>query len=124
MNKLLYCGLICAAIVTVPRVEGAGRVSVRVSPAVALAPAKLVVRTTVEPNDDNRRLIVTLESSNYVRSSEIPLEGRDGQKLSVLELRQVPTGLYEVRARLFGTRGPVADSVQLVKVEPSPGHAN
>jgi len=124
MKKILLAGLVCATIATVPRAEGGGRLSVRVTPAVAMAPARLIVRTMVEPNDDNRLLAISLESATYVRSSEVQLAGREAQKLNVFELRDVPTGLYEVRATLFGTRGTLADTVQVVKVEPSPGHSN
>ncbi|HEV8318670.1 MAG TPA: hypothetical protein VGQ10_14745 [Vicinamibacterales bacterium] len=50
-----------------------------------------------------------------------PLDGRNSQRTSVFELRNVPTGLYEVRAVLMGPGGPIAKTMQLVKVEPAAG---
>ena len=97
------------------------RVSIRVSPAMAFAPALLTVRTTVEPSDENRMLSIEIDSPAYRRTSEIPLEGRNSPRTSVFELRGVPTGLYEVRAVLVGPSGPIARTMQLVKVEPAAG---
>jgi hypothetical protein len=97
------------------------RLSIRVSPMVALAPAFLTVRTTVEPNDDNRLLNVEIDSPAYRRSSEITLDGKNAQRVSLLEVKGVPSGLYEVRATLVGPSGPIAQTMQFVKVEPAAG---
>ena len=88
----------------------------------AMAPAALTIRTTIEPNDDTRSLNVVLDSGDYSRSSELPLEGRNSARLNVIELRDVPSGLYEVRAVLMGSHGPIASTMQLVKIAPSAGH--
>jgi len=106
---------------TVVRIEAGPRVAIRVSPAVAFAPAILTVRTTVEPSDENRLLTIEVDSSTYRRTSEIPLEGKNAQRTSVIELRDVPMGLYEVRAVLVGPSGPIAKTMQLVKVEAAAG---
>jgi hypothetical protein len=97
------------------------RISIRVSPAVALAPAFLRVQTTVEPNDDNRFLDIEIDSPAYRRSSEITLDGKNAQRVSLLEVKGVPSGLYEVRATLVGPSGPIAHTMQIVKVEPAAG---
>ena len=97
------------------------RLKVSVSPAVALAPAAVTVRTLVEPSDANRALSIVVSSAHYTRSSEIPLEGKQSQRVNVFELRDIPTGLYEVRATLVGATGPLATAMRLVKVEPAPG---
>ena len=121
MMKFLLAAVLFAVAITVPSVEAGPRVAIRVSPAVAFAPAILTVRTTVEPSDDNRMLTIEVDSSTYRRTSEIPLEGRNAQRTSVIELREVPTGLYEVRAVLVGPSGPIARTMQLVKVEAAAG---
>ncbi len=101
---------------------GAGqRLSIRVSPVVALAPAFLTVRTTIEPSDDNRLLNIEIDSPAYRRSSEISLDGKNAQRVSLLEVKGVPSGLYEVRATLVGPSGPIAATMQIVKVEPAAG---
>jgi hypothetical protein len=38
-----------------------------------------------------------------------------------MEVRDVPTGLYEVRAVPVGLSGPIAKTMQLVKVERAAG---
>jgi hypothetical protein len=120
--KTFSLAIVLAAFgLTVLRIEAGPRVAIRVSPAVAFAPAVLSVRTTVEPSDENRLLSIEVNSSTYSRTSEIPLDGKNAQRTSVIELRDVPTGLYEVRAVLVGPNGPIAKTMQLVKVEPAAG---
>jgi hypothetical protein len=122
MKKLSTVALLCVFAVAAPRLNGSQRLAIRVTPAVALAPAVLTIRATIEPSDDNRRLNIEIDSSTYHRSSEIPLDGKNSQRLNVVELKGLPTGLYEVKAVLVGASGPIANSMQLVKVEPSAGN--
>jgi len=121
MKTLSLVAVFSAVAVAVLRIEAGPRVAIRVSPAVAFAPAILTVRTTVEPSDENRMLSIEVDSSTYRRTSEIPLDGKNAQRTSVIELREVPTGLYEVHAVLVGPNGPIARTMQLVKVEPAAG---
>jgi len=111
---------VCAAAGT-PQLKGGERIAVRVSPVVAMEPAFLTIRASVEPSDDNRKLTVTVESDEYSSASDIPLEGRNAARLNVVEVRDVPSGLYEVRAVLSGARGPLAETMQLVKIQPARG---
>jgi hypothetical protein len=68
-------GLILAA-------TSAGRakesVAIRVSPAVAFAPADLVIRTSIEPDEHNRAIAIVADSESFYRSSSIQLEGDRG----------------------------------------------
>jgi hypothetical protein len=100
---------------------GAERVTIRVSPTVAMAPALLTIRTTIEPNDDNRLLRVNVDSGGYSTSSDIPLEGRSAPRLNVVQVKNVPSGVYEVRAVLVGSTGPRATTMQLVRIAPAAG---
>jgi hypothetical protein len=122
MKHLLPFGLAALCALSAADLTAGQRIAIRVSPAVALAPAVLTVRATVEPSDDNRLLSIEVDSPTYRRSSEIPLDGRNAQRTNTLELRDVPTGLYEVRAELIGPSGTLARTMQLVKVEPAAGH--
>ena len=55
---------------------GAGeRMTMKVSPAVAFAPANLIVRATVDADADNRAIEIVAESTDFYRSSEIQLDG-------------------------------------------------
>src|SRR5262245_20563102 len=93
------------------------RLALQVSPLVALAPANVTVRATIDADVDNRLLEITVESPAFFRSSEVSLDGKYAPRLNVFELREIPTGLYEVRARLVGSQGVRASSIRLVKIE-------
>jgi hypothetical protein len=124
MKPLAAIGLLFLLAINAIHINGNQRVSIKVTPAVAVAPAVLTVRAMVEPDDHNRLLTIIVSSDSYQRISELPLEGRNAQRLNVVELRDLPTGLYEVKAVLAGTGGDTAKAVQLVKVQPSPGYSH
>ena len=85
---------------------GAGeRISVKVSPAVAFAPANLVVRAMIEADQQNRAVEIIAESPDFYRSSQIQLEGENAPRVSTFEFRSLPPGTYEVRALLLGSGG-------------------
>jgi hypothetical protein len=85
---------------------GAGeRISVKVSPAVAFAPANLIVRAMIEANQENRAVEIIAESADFYRSSQIQLEGDKAPRTSTFEFRSLPPGTYEVRALLLGASG-------------------
>ena len=122
MVKALAAALFGVTLLATP--AGAGgpqKLTLRVSPAIAMAPAFLTIRTTVESDADNRSLEIVVDSANFQRTSQIPLDGLNAPRLNVIELRDIPTGLYEVKAVLVGAHGPRANTMQLVKVEPSAG---
>jgi hypothetical protein len=85
---------------------GAGeRLTMKVSPAVAFAPANLVVRAMIEADADNRAVEIIAESADFYRSSHIQLEGDKAPRTNQFEFRSLPPGTYEVRALLFGADG-------------------
>jgi hypothetical protein len=97
---------------------GAGEtMTIKVSPSVALAPATLFVRASVESNADNRAIEVVVDSPDFYRSSRIELEGADAPRTTVFELRNLPGGRYVVTTRLLGTSGKIRSALhQLVNV--------
>jgi hypothetical protein len=64
-------GLIIAATTTDCATES---ISIRVTPAVAFAPAELVIRATIAPDANNRAVHVIAESDEFYRSSELHLK--------------------------------------------------
>lgn len=87
---------------------GAGAIepiSIRVSPAVSFAPANLVIRTSVEPDADNRAMEIVADSEEFFRSSAVQLNGDRAPKTTMFEFRSLPPGDYQVRAVLFGADG-------------------
>jgi hypothetical protein len=116
MLKTGFLGiLMCASVIPV----GAGEhdpMTMRVSPAVSFAPANLIVRATIAANPDNRAVEVIAESEDFYRSSEIQLDGDRAPRTTVFEFRSLPSGTYEVKARLVGTTGQRAAIRQQVNV--------
>jgi hypothetical protein len=85
---------------------GAGeKMTMKVSPAVAFAPANLVVRAVIVADPDNRAVEVVAESDDFYRSSTIQLEGDKAARTSMFEFHSLPPGTYEVRANLIGANG-------------------
>jgi len=95
---LLFVLLVAAA----SRPFAVERLKLNVSPSVAFAPANLVVRTSIEPDAQNRAVEVAAESSAFYRSSAIQLDGDRAARTHTFELRNLPAGVYEVSATLMG----------------------
>lgn len=87
------------------------RLAIRVSPSVAFAPANLVVRTTVEPDPQNRSIEIIAESPEFYRSSEMQLDGERAPRTTMFQFRSLPSGEYMVRAILKGQGGHELASV-------------
>jgi hypothetical protein len=81
------------------------RITIKVSPAVAFAPANLVVRATIPADSDNRAVQIVAESTDFYRSSEMPLEGERAPRTTTFEFRSLPSGTYQVSANLMGADG-------------------
>ena len=97
-------GILMLTTATLPL--GAGeRVSIRVSPAVAFAPANLIVRASIEADEQNRSIQIIAESPDFYRSSEVQLEGDKAPRTSQIEFRNLPPGMYDVRVLLMGSGG-------------------
>lgn len=99
-------GLI-ALLMTMPslRAGSAEKLTLRVTPAVAFAPANLIVRTMIVADTENRGVEVIAESPEYYRSSEIQLNGEQAPRTTTFEFRSLPPGTYEVKAVLLGAGG-------------------
>jgi hypothetical protein len=85
---------------------GAGeRMTMKVSPAVAFAPANLIVRAMIVADADNRAIEIIAESQDFYRSSMLQLDGDKAARTTNFEFRNLPPGTYEVRGNLVGARG-------------------
>jgi hypothetical protein len=88
------------------------RLSMRVSPAVAFAPANLNVHATIEADSGNRSIEIIAESPEFYRSSEIQLDGESAPRTTLFQFRSLPTGEYSVRGVLKGQGGRELASVE------------
>ena len=94
---------------------GAGEsLAIKVSPAMALAPATLFVRASIEPHADNRSVEVVVDSEEFYRSSQIQLEGENAPRMTIFELRNLPRGRYVLTTRLFGPSGQIRSIVRYI----------
>src|SRR5262245_56837688 len=103
--KALCVGLLLSASTISAGAGQADRLTLRVSPAVAFAPANLVVRASIAADADNRTIEIVAESDTFYRSSEIQLDGDRAPRMSLFEFRSLPPGAYEVNAVLRGSAG-------------------
>ena len=92
---------------------GAGEMmSVTVSPAVAFAPATLVVRARIQADARNRAVEIVAESPSFYRSSEVQLDGNRAPRTNVFEFRGMPPGVYDVKATLLDASGQTRSAVR------------
>ena len=114
MTKVVCLGLLICAAATTP--VGAGerdRLTIRVSPAVAFAPANLVVRAVIPSDAENRTVEVVAESEDFYRSSEMELNGDRAPRTTVFEFRSLPPGTYEVKGTLRDASGQARAAVRM-----------
>jgi len=81
------------------------RLDLRVSPAISLAPASVVVRAIVEHDPQNRELEIVADSSEFYRRTVVELDGEQAPKTTELKLIDIPGGEYEITATLYTERG-------------------
>ena len=68
------------------------KIRMKATPVVSFAPARLTVRTTVEPDADNRAIEIVIDSPAFYRSSWIQLNGNEAPRTSIVEFPDVPRG--------------------------------
>jgi hypothetical protein len=85
-------------------------IRVRLSSAVATAPATVVVTATIERDPRNRSLIVSADSEEFFAKSAIQLDGDNDARLHQFWLKGLPEGHYTVTAQVDGTDGPLGIS--------------
>ena len=85
---------------------GAGEpVSIRVNPAIAVAPTTLAISVNVSPQPQNRALEIVVDSSDFYRFSRVQLEGDHAPVVNTMRIDSVPAGEYEVTAAVIGADG-------------------
>jgi hypothetical protein len=114
--RILLCGVLL--VMTAPLgASSPERLSIRVSPSVAIAPADLFVRAMVEASNQNRAIEIIAESGDFYRSSETPLNGDKAPRTTHFQLRGLPGGEYSVTAVLKGANDePIARTFRHVRI--------
>jgi uncharacterized protein (DUF58 family) len=102
MKRMIFCVAMLFGAVTL---DADQRVQVRVSPSVSMAPADVLVYVTIERSAENRLLRVSADSEDFLRSSEVSLEGEGSARISIFRFRDLPAGEYDVTADVIGPSG-------------------
>lgn len=97
--------LFALALSTATLVDASQPVSIRVTPAIAVAPTNLAISVNVVPQADNRALEIVVDSGEFYRLSRVQLEGDRAPLINTMKIDSVPAGDYEVTATVFGSSG-------------------
>lgn len=117
--RLAVFAVLCGFLLVGAPTNGSEAMRMSVSPAQSMAPANLHIRVSIEPNAENRSVLVSAESDDFYRSSEVALEGDQGPRTVLVDFRSMPGGHYEIRGTVADARGrQVASARQNVFVMP------
>ena len=75
-------------------------VSITVRPAVATYGGNAQLKVLVARDDKNRLLVWEVDGPNYYRSSALQLDGASAPRSYVFVVRNLPDGMFDVRATL------------------------
>jgi hypothetical protein len=76
-----------------------------VGPSISFEPGNIRIISRVEPSEDNRALVIEVESGSHYSSSEVPLEGEQAPRSRSTFLKNLPAGNYQVVATLRTATG-------------------
>ena len=103
----------------VSRIDAAPKLTLRVTPSVSTSPATVVVTATVARDAENRVLEVAADSGTFYRSSEVQLEGESAPLVTQVQLKNLPSGNYEIVVLLKDVRGQTSVARSAVMILPS-----
>jgi hypothetical protein len=101
MSRTLHTLAALAMLAAAP-LDAGERLAMRLSPTHGFAPATVTVTATVERDAQNRELEIQIESTQFYRSSLVPLDGENAARTNTFQFRDLPGGEYEVRTILLG----------------------
>jgi hypothetical protein len=90
----------------------------KVFPYACQSPCTLRVTVQVDPQEDNRQYIVTVDGPNYNSSSTVQLDGAESAYTQpYLWFKDLPAGHYDVDAYLQTSLRTVAHATQQVEIQ-------
>jgi hypothetical protein len=96
-------------------------ITISVWPSIAVARGNAELKVLIQRNDANRTLSWEVDGPDYYRSSTMPLEGASAPKSWFFFVRDLPEGVFDVRATV--RRNNNSESVALTKITVMPGMA-
>lgn len=82
-------------------------------------PANVRITVAVEPDANNRSLVIEADGDRMFRSSEMALEGKSEQRIHTIEFKNLPAGNYVIRAQVR-SNAEIRGSAQQVLVVGDP----
>jgi hypothetical protein len=118
MNMRMNFQTIAAlAVLAAAPLEAGERLAMRLNLKQGFAPATVVVTATVERDAQNRELEIQIESTDFYRSSLVPLDGENAARTMTFQFRDLPGGQYEVRTIVRGSgERALAKAVQDIEI--------
>jgi hypothetical protein len=89
--------------------RGTARLTLRVHPSVSMAPSTFVIAVSIEPDERNRRLTITVDDGGFYRSSSFDLSGANEAHSLEVVFKSIPEGEYVITAKLEGSDGPLSE---------------
>ena len=108
--------LVLAGGAIAPMTTSSRSLRVALTPQVSFEPAAVRVTAYLEPDANNRRLIVEADSGMHFTSSEMPLDGDRQSRATSVWLKNLPAGEYELQVRVEEGRGPALVERQTFEV--------
>ena len=102
-----FAGVLIALAILGSPVNAGDRLDVRVSPTAALAPAEILIQTTVERDTNNYAMEIVAESEDFYRASTVQLNGVEAPRVATTCFSNLPAGLFEVRVSVLAKDGRV-----------------
>jgi hypothetical protein len=87
--RLFFLGALTVIAATTVGAKEPERLAIKVTPAVSFAPANLVVRATVEADQDNRSVEIIADGEDFYRASAIQLEGDRAARTNMFQFRSL-----------------------------------
>ncbi|MGE0443661.1 MAG: hypothetical protein AB7P99_00430 [Vicinamibacterales bacterium] len=111
MKALVSSLLVAAAMAALPTVFADDVVEIRLGGYYYSAPANVRIIVAVEPDPDNRTLLIEADGERMFRSSEMSLTEGD-RRLHTVEFKNLAAGTYRLRAAVIGQDNVIAVAEQ------------
>lgn len=83
-----------------PALGGEDVVELRVRGRYYSEPATVRVTVSVQPDSENRTLVIQADGDRLFRSSHVALDGENGRRIHTVEFKNLPAGQYVLRAEV------------------------
>ena len=101
VNARIRRAVLAAVIICGTLAAGAKEVvAIRVRGRYYTEPATIRVTVAVEPDQSNRSLRIEADGDRLFRSSEVSLDGNNGERLHTVEFKNLPAGQYVLTAEV------------------------